>query len=382
MLKNNIFIIATILIIYLIIFRPFKSNNNQQHNLCLLKCFECYKQEFMSKDGRIIDYDKNGITTSEGQSYIMIRSLPMGDQATFDLAYKWAKDNLQRRDKLFSWLWGKNSNGEYKILDENSATDADVDIAFALVLAYEKWGKQKYLDEAIPIINSIWDKETRKIDDCLVLMPGVKQNFSDKLEINPSYFSPYAFRFFQKYDPLHGWSLLIDSSYDYLDKVMAKTQTGLPPNWFLIKNEEIVLEDSEKSDFSYDAIRVFMRIYLDYIRTGEKRALPILSKSKIFIDKWNTSKVFYFNYKVNGELRDKTEFLGAISSLLPVINMYDSDAAKEIYKKKLEPYFANEKQWKSKTDYYGKNLVWFGCYLYNKDSEPYKRMHRCRIKGY
>lgn len=36
----------------------------------------------------------------------------------------------------------------------------------------------------------------------------------------------------------------------------AKTKTGLPPNWFLIEDRKIVFEDNERSDFSYDAIRV------------------------------------------------------------------------------------------------------------------------------
>ena len=184
----------------------------------------------------------------------------MEDKKTFDLVYKWTKENLQRNDKLFAWLWGKDPNGEYKILDENSASDADIDIALALLLAYEKWegenGKKvgqwkcQYLQESIPIINSIWGKETKKIGRYLVLMPGVDQNLSDKIEVNPSYFSPYAFRYFQKYDDLHDWELLIDSSYYYLDKAIFATRTGLPPNWFLIKNGQIVLENSDRSDFS------------------------------------------------------------------------------------------------------------------------------------
>lgn len=381
--KINIFIFIILFIILFIFILAFRVDGTQKSGFCLKKSYELYKNNFMSQDGRIIDYDKKDITTSEGQSYIMLRSLIMDDRETFDLTYKWAKNNLQRADKLFAWLWGEDSNGKYGILDYNSASDADVDIAFALLLAREKFDCTEYLQEAIPIINSIWYKETKKIGEHIVLMPGAMQTLEAKIEINPSYFSPYEFRFFQKYDELHDWNCLIDSSYYYLDAVMSKTQTHLPPNWFLIKNGQIVLENSTKSDFSYDAIRVFPRIYLDYIRTDEKRALPILEKSKFFVDKWEANNgTFYTNYKENGELRDKVQFEGSIGVLLPAISLYNKKIAQDIYKNKLESIFLNEDFWEGKNDYYNKNLLWFGCYLYNKNSNEYKKMSKLRIRDY
>lgn len=377
MVKANLIIL---LIIILLSASSFIACGKQKEGFCLNQSYESYKRNFMTDDGRIIDYDKNNITTSEGQSYIMLRSVIMDDKPTFDLTYKWAKNNLQRPDYLFSWLWGENKNGEYKVLDENTAADADVDIAFALILAYEKWNQSQYLQDAQDIINSIWNNETRRIGSYLVLMPGVNQNKDEKIEINPSYFAPYEFRFFQKYDDLHDWNSLIDSSYYYLNQSMAKTETHLPPNWFSIENGQIVLANSERSDFSYDAVRVFLRIYVDYVRTGEKRALPILEKSKFFADKWRESKKFYTNYKANGELRDRVEFIGSITIINPVIEKYDPQIAAEIYKTKLEPAFNNPSYWEGKSGYYDKNLSWFGCYFYNRNSDEYRNMHKYRLK--
>lgn len=381
MLKANLVIlfIAVIVVIFSLSLKSGKTNESER---CLKKSYDTYLEEFMTKDGRIMDPDRKNITTSEGQSYMLMRSVAMGNKKTFDIVYKWTKDNLQRKDNLFAWLWGENKDGEYKSLDYNSASDADTDIAFSLLIAYNKWKDDKYLKEALPIIDSIWDNETKRIGKYLVLMPGVIQNTSEKIEVNPSYFSPYAYRFFQKYDDKHDWSCLIDSSYYYLNQVMSKTETGLPPNWFLIEDGQIVLENSERSDFSYDAIRVFQRAYLDYIRTGDKRDLQILEKSKFFINKWNENKDFYTNYKANGELRDKDKFVGSIAILVPVISIYDSKVAAEIYKTEVEPYFKNDKYWEAKHDYYAKNLLWFGCYFYHKDSKEYKDMHKRRIKDY
>lgn len=361
----------------------FKVYGSQSEDGYLRQSYDSYKQNFLSKDGRIIDPEMHNNTTSEGQSYILLRSLVMNDKKTFDLSWKWTKDNLQRKDHLFSWVWGKNQSGEYKILDYNTASDADSDIALALILAYQKWNKSNYIEQACPIIDSIWKNETRKIGDHIVLMPGVLQAYSEKIEVNPSYFMPYAYRYFQKYDELHDWNCLIDSSYYYLNEVISKTATGLPPNWFLIEGVQdvspdslqdeaqnrgqIVLADSERSDFSYDAVRIFARIYYDYIQNGEERALPILEKSKFFIEQWKKDKTFYVNYQANGQLRDKDKFVGSMSILIPVISMYDKKVALEMYETQVEPFWQSKKYWEGARDYYGKNLSWYGYYMYNRE---------------
>ncbi|MFA7657875.1 MAG: glycosyl hydrolase family 8 [Candidatus Gastranaerophilaceae bacterium] len=380
MLKTNILIFSVGFFSILFFIFAIRANSTQNSDFCLKKSYEFYKNEFMSQDGRIMDPEKNNITTSEGQSYMLLRTVVMNDPKTFNLVYKWTKNNLQRKDGLFSWLWGKSQSGKYGVLDYNSASDADVDIAFSLCLAYEKWGKEQYLQEAVPIIQSIWNNETRRFGQYLVLMPGVGQTSSKKVELNPSYFSPYAFRFFQKYDELHDWNYLIDSSYYYIMAASSKTKTGLPPNWFLLENGQIVLEDSPRSDFSYDAVRVFKNVYMDYIRTGEKRALPILAKSKFFIAKWKESKSFYTNYKSDGMLRDNSQFIGSIVTLIPPISVYDGKVAIEIYDSEVEPYFSNKKNWTGRHDYYGKNLLWFGCHFYNKKSKEYKEMQKISKK--
>lgn len=316
-----------------------------------------------------MDPMRDNVSTSEGQSYILTRSFAMNDRKTFDLANTWASNNLRRPDGLYSWLWGRSSSGKYQILDSNSASDADIDIAYFLISAYGRWKDPKYLKDGLQTINSIWDKETRRVGNYLILMPGAAQAKSSTIEVNPSYFAPAAFRMFHKYDKKHDWNELVDSSYYYLRACTSKTKTGLPPNWFVIDSAgKIVIDSGPRGDFSYDAIRVFFRMYLDYKKYGEKRAEPILEKAKIFITKWdnsgNANKNLYVNYKANGDLRDKDKFVGSIAILVPVINLYDKKVAAEIYRKEVVPYFVESGYWTTKTDYYGKNLLWFGEYMY------------------
>ncbi len=360
-IKANILVIGIVGLLIILFFINAPSSEGQE--FCFNSSNEFYKEYYMSKDGRIIDCTRKCITTSEGQSYMLLRSCLTGDKKTFDLVYEWSKNNIQRGDGLFSWLWGEHPDGEWKTLDHNTASDADVDIAFSLILAYEKWGDIVYLENAKRIINSIWMNETKEVNGYLVLMPGVVQTCCDEIEINPSYFSPYAFKLFQKYDKTHNWNRLVDSSYYYLTEVSSFAPSNLPPDWFYIKNDKIVFKEG-KSDFSYDAIRVFPRVFLDYKITKDERALPILEKSKFFITEWKSKNEIYTNYKPTGQLKDEDKFIGSIALLVPIINMYDEKTAEQIYNKKLRPYFKLRGYWDSKKDYYGQNLLWFGCYFY------------------
>lgn len=362
MTKKNILLIPIIL--FLALAFAIRSIKFPLYKFDASNAYDFYKQNYLLKEGRVIDSSRGNITTSEGQAYILYMSLAMDDRKTFDLVYNWTNKHLRRKDGLFSWIWGKNNEGKYKILDNNSAADADIDLTRSSLLAYEIWKDKKYLKNGLQSINGIWNNETRQIGKYLVLMPGPAQAKSNFIEVNPSYFAPYAFKVFKKYDPKHDWDKLVDSSYYYLKAATAKTKTGLPPNWFLIENEQVVLEDSERSDFSYDAIRVFWRIYFDYQKTGEKRALPVLEKSKFFIEKWKKSKNFYVNYQSNGKLRDKNKFVGAIAILLPAITLYDKKVAAEIYKNEVAPYNGKDGYWDEKHQYYAKNLLWFGQYMY------------------
>lgn len=367
MTNKNLFIIIFLFAFFSVFLWKVQAKSQTNQNFCLAHTYNIYKKNFMTKDGRIIIHEKEGITTSEGQSYIMLRSLIMDDKKTFDLTYKWTKKNLQREDYLFAWLFGEKESAGYRILDENSASDADVDIAFALYLAYEKWQNADYLKDAKLITKAIWRKETKKIGNYIVLTPGTKQTAEGVDEINPSYFSPYQFKIFQKYDSKHKWDLLVDSSYYYLNKLSFETKTGLPPNWFYIKDGQIVLEHSEKSDFSYDAIRVFLRIYLDYKYTKDSRALSVLERTSFFINEWTKNQTIYTNYTKKGDLRNTDIFIGGVAILLPALSICDEQVASEIYSNIIAPKIQDKDYWSNKKDYYGKNLTWFGMYLYQKD---------------
>src|SRR6185437_9569518 len=107
------------------------------------------------QDGRAVSWDEGGITTSEGQSYALLRSVECNDPAMFDKVWQWTQTHLQVRldDNLFSWKW------KDQVIGQDAATDADTDIALALILASRRFSRPDYLKLALPILESIWKHE-------------------------------------------------------------------------------------------------------------------------------------------------------------------------------------------------------------------------------
>src|SRR4051812_28248555 len=67
----------------------------------LTALWEEYKKHYWEADtGRTIDRQRNNVTTSEGQSYTLLRAVWQDDQPTFDKTWKWTKDISQRSDHL------------------------------------------------------------------------------------------------------------------------------------------------------------------------------------------------------------------------------------------------------------------------------------------
>lgn len=349
-------------------------------NPILVNSWKYYKKTFISDDGRVIDHQRDSITTSEGQAYAMFRALLMRDRETFDKVYNWTKYNLKRKnDNLFAWLWGQEKftgqQGEikYGILDQNGATDAGAEIAASLILASKVWNQDSYMEDAKKILNDIWDKETVTIKGERILTAGINQNKAKNVEVNPSYFMIYSFKIFAKVDKSHNWKSIVNSSYRLTNWCINHIQSGLPPDTFYINREtgEITFE-KDKSDFSYDAVRTFYRFYVDYKLTGDRRATLLLSKSKLFINRWKQEGKFYTDYQQNGDLKDYNEPIGSIALLLPVIKMYDKKTAEKMYIQRIKEHYNHGGYWNNPMDYYAQNLVWFGTWLYLNEKNVQK----------
>ena len=105
-------------------------------------------------------------------------------------------------DNLLAWRWGRLPGGSWGVLDANSATDGDLDYALALVLAHRMGWRAPpnlpdYREEARRVLADILAKEVVALPGGdLLLTPGNWHELAPPYLVNPSYFSPAAYRLF------------------------------------------------------------------------------------------------------------------------------------------------------------------------------------------
>lgn len=147
-----------------------------------------YKQTYI-QNGRVVSLDEHGITTSEGQGYAMLRAVWSNDRTTFNTVWAWTKQHLQvRDDKLFAWKW------KGAVLDKNSATDADTDIALALILAARRFDHPPFEQDALAIIDSIWNQEIVHVGSRAYITAGNWAREEDYPTIHVAYLAPMPTR--------------------------------------------------------------------------------------------------------------------------------------------------------------------------------------------
>jgi endoglucanase len=106
-----------------------------------------YAQRFIDGQGRVIDRTNQDRTTSEGQAYAMFFAVVANDRTRFASLLNWTETNLAQGDltlHLPAWDWGKAPDGSWKILDANSASDADLWLCYSLLEAGRLWNEPRY----------------------------------------------------------------------------------------------------------------------------------------------------------------------------------------------------------------------------------------------
>ena len=335
----------------------------------------------IQRDGRTIDRTLNYITTSEGQSYSLLRAVWMDDKETFDRVWRWTKNNLAQRpgDHLFAWLWGQRPNGEWNILYEeggiNSATDADQDIALALIFAYSRWNDDQYLEQARQILADIWRVEVLEINGEPYLLAGNWGREQKYPLINPSYFTFYAYPIFAAVDPQRDWLKLKENSYRILNAATElpldqKKSAFLPPDWISIdrQNGNILPPQSrgKSTAFADDAIRVIWRVALDWQWHRDPAALAYLKKLDFLAQEWQKQGLIYARYRHDGLVERDHESYSLYGAVIGYFTLVKPELAPAVYYRKIIPLInVDQGTWREKLGYYSQNWVWFGLALYH-----------------
>ena len=260
----------------------------------------------------------NSICVSEGQGYgMMIAAYMAGYDADakeyFDGLYQYYKAHPSINDNsLMAW------NQVVGCMDapdggNNSATDGDLDIAFALLLADKQWGSAgsiNYLSEALNITGAIKQHEMNQNQWTPLLgdwvMPG-DDEFNDS---RSSDFIPDHFRAFQHATTDNSWENIVNECYTLINEIQSNYSpgTGLLPDFIENINsapepaEPYYLEGEFDGDYYYNACRVPLRITIDYLTSGDVRGKNTVQK----INTWIKSKTsndpttIYAGYYLNG----------------------------------------------------------------------------------
>lgn len=348
----------------------------------LAESWQVYRQRFIQSDGRVIDWEAGGRTVSEGQAYAMLRAVMADDPETFELTLRWAEDNLRRPsqandadgvDHLWAWQWGRATDGSWQILDENFASDADIDAIAALIWASRRWQRADYLDLARLKLADLWDQSTLALDTenrPRYLLPGPLTAFqpdANTIYLNPSYLAPYAFRLFAQVDPDRDWLALVDSSYAVFDQVSVLSARGLPGDWVRLdittQTVSAVAEGSTlSSQYSFDAHRVWWRIAWDAAWFDEPRATAFLTKNLSFLEQlWQQDQRIPARLSLAGDPLVDYEATGQYAMLYVAFDQILPAIATEMYQQKLLPAYRHG-IWDNANAYYVQNLAWLGLF--------------------
>jgi endoglucanase len=184
-----------------------------------------FLQRYEEPDGRVIRTDQGGDTVSEGQAYAMLLATVLGDGAQFEAAWSWDQEHLQLPNGLFAYHW---SGG--KVVSNQPATDADLDTAWALVLASSRFEDPTYLADGLAVASAVLVDETAVVDGRLQLVAG-PWGRADPAVVNPSYLSPEAMAGLGAATGNAAWSELESNSTQLDTTLTGAGPAQLLPEW-------------------------------------------------------------------------------------------------------------------------------------------------------
>jgi len=280
-------------------------------------------------------------TVSEGIGYGMILAVYFDDRTTFDGLWRYAKAHFNSNGLMG---WQVDANGNFVGTGgSGAATDAEEDMAIALIFATKKWGNS-YESDAKALINNMMNKEVEP--GTYVLKPG--DMWGGSSVTNPSYFAPGYYRVYAEFTGDQNWLKVADKCYEILDKCRDKN-TGLVPDWCTAQGSPA---SGQGYDFKYDAIRTPWRIAIDYSWYGTPQAKSICDAMTKFFKNNGISSIGD-GYTVSGN-KISNNYTSAFVSCIAsgAMTGFDTGFAKEMYNETLKTMDEYSSPW----SYYGNSL--------------------------
>lgn len=271
----------------------------QNWDTALNRSWEGYKARYIfcgancgDNLGLVFDPSQGYTAVSEGIGYGLLMAVLMNDQPTFDTIYNAANRILwDQENGLYHW----RADNSGTVIGDGSATDADQDIALALIFAQERvlageWTAHThppYDERANLLIDLIYEKE---IYDGQFIKPGDQWEVDGQTITNLSYFSPAWYRIYDVFQGTDRWTPVIDQGYETLYATEG-ADLGLTPDWSQADGAPAFdycdaygrTRETCRYEMYYDAIRVPWRIATDCLWFDEPRACEWATRGTDFL---------------------------------------------------------------------------------------------------
>ncbi len=279
--------------------------------------YDNWKTKFVTAAGgglRVRSPEMNDVSVSEGIAYGMLIAVYMDDKALFDGLWTYWKSNGATSDgPLMTWEVPGGSG---------TATDADEDAAFAMLMASKQWSGGTYAADAMNLMHAVLAHD----------MSGsyIKggSNYSNGGVTNPSYFAPAWYRAFARADAANAsaWNGLASGAYTLLNAAV----TGISPTYGLLSawcsggscsstaTNTGSANPAEDVIYQYDSHRIPYRIGIDYCWNGTAAAKSYVDKTSAFFASPSRGGGgvgrIYDKYNPNGTDYSAGGMMGALNS--------------------------------------------------------------------
>jgi len=260
----------------------------------VLAAFDAFRAEIVTADGargflRTRRPDTpDGVpnsTVSEGIAYGMLIAVMLGEQALFDAFCGYSLEFANERG-LMAWYIAPDGD---KALGTGAASDADEDIAWALVMAHRQWGgrgalRESYRDHARRQIDRIFEHEVDHQGIVGLFKPGDEWRSN---VFNPSYFAPNQYRLFGEISGNRaGWQQVVDVGYALVEASLCaesgNQQNGLVPAWCDAQGRPVEAFPGAEQNYQTDSARLPFRLAQDYAYYSDPRARSYVAKTSAF----------------------------------------------------------------------------------------------------
>ena len=241
--------------------------------------------------------DSAEMTVSEGVAYGMLIMVYMSSNNA---------DHQSEFDKLYAF-WNKYAksgggmnwhiNTQSGKVDDGTATDADLDVAVALIMAAKQWGNDQYLSKAKSLIT--WIKSNDMESD-----GRVKAGSNWNPALNSSYVFPAAFQLFYDVTNDSFWKTAITANLGHVSKCQDAS-TGLMPDWCGWSDHKPTNAgqvSGGSGGFYDDATRTPWRMAWGYYWYGISEAKAVNDKIISWLDKttFGNANLIWPGYSLNG----------------------------------------------------------------------------------